>query len=70
MRVDEYTFLAPDNAVVVGIRTARNIIEETEDDDLEGEEGATEGEEGAAESSGTEEAPATDTAAEEKSATE
>ena len=70
LRVDEYTFLAPDNAVVVGIRTARNIIEETEDDDLEGEEGATEGEEGAAESSGTEEAPATDTAAEEKSATE
>ena len=63
LRVDEYTFLAPDNAVVVGIRTARNIIEETEDDDLEGEEGA-------AESSGTEEAPATDTAAEEKSATE
>ena len=70
LRVDEYTFLAPDNAVVVGIRTARNIIEETEDDDLEGEEGATEGEEGAAESSGTEEAPATDKAAEEKSATE
>ena len=70
LRVDEYTFLAPDNAVVVGVRTARNIIEETEDDDLEGEEGATEGEEGAAESSGTEEAPATDKAAEEKSATE
>ena len=47
LRVDEYTFLAPDNAVVVGVRTARElIIEEEEEEELEGEEGV-EGEEGA-----------------------
>ena len=43
LRVDEYTFLAPDNAVVVGVRTARELIIEEE---LEEEEGV-EGEEGA-----------------------
>ncbi len=49
LRVDEYTFLAPDNAVVVGVRTARElIIEEEEEEELEGEEGEIiEGEEGA-----------------------
>jgi len=47
LRVDEYTFLAADNAVVVGVRTARElIIEEEEEEELEGEEGV-EGEEGA-----------------------
>ena len=50
LRVDEYTFLAPDNAVVVGVRMARElIIEEEEEEELEegaiteGEDGATEG---------------------------
>ena len=72
LRVDEYTFLSPDNAVVVGVRTARNIIEETEDEDVEGEEGeATEGEEGAAEGAPAESAEgAAEGAAEEKPASE
>ena len=49
LRVDKYSFLALDNAVVVGVRTARElIIEEEEEEELEGEEGEiTEGEEGA-----------------------
>jgi large subunit ribosomal protein L25 len=49
LRVDKYSFLAPDNAVVVGVRTARElIIEEEAEEELEGEEGEiTEGEEGA-----------------------
>ena len=46
LRVDEYTFLAADNAVVVGVRTARELIIEEEEEELEGEEGV-EGEEGA-----------------------
>ena len=46
LRVDKYSFLAPDNAVVVGVRTARElIIEEEAEEELEGE--ITEGEEGA-----------------------
>jgi len=50
LRVDKYSFLAADNAVVVGVRTARElIIEEEEEEELEGEEGEIiEGEEGAA----------------------
>ena len=49
LRVDKYSFLALDNAVVVGVRTARElIIEEEEEEELEGEEGEiVEGEEGA-----------------------
>ena len=49
LRDERYTFLAPDNAVVVGVRIARElIIEEEEEEELEGEEGEiTEGEEGA-----------------------
>ena len=43
LRNEEYSFLAPDNAVVVGVKTARNIIEEVEEDPEEGEE-STEGE--------------------------
>ena len=72
LRVDEYTFLAPDNAVVVGVRTARNIIEETEDEEEGEEEGATEGEEGAAEGAPAEGAPSesAEGAAEEKPAAE
>ena len=68
LRVDEYTFLAPDNAVVVGVRTARELIIEEEEEELEegaivdGEEGATEG---AAEGD-----PAAEEGAEEKPAAE
>ena len=49
LRVDKYSFLAADNAVVVGVRTARElIIEEEAEEELEGEEGEiTKGEEGA-----------------------
>ena len=41
IRNDKYTFLAADNAVIVGVRIARNIIEEVveEEEELEGEEG-------------------------------
>ena len=68
LRVDEYTFLAPDNAVVVGVRTARNVIEETEDEE-EGEEGeATDGAEGASEGAPAEGTPSE--SAEEKPAAE
>ena len=68
LRDERYTFLAPDNAVVVGVRIARElIIEEEEEEEIEGEEGAVvEGEEGAIEG-GTE---ATEGAAEEKPAAE
>jgi large subunit ribosomal protein L25 len=73
LRVDKYSFLAPDNAVVVGVRTARElIIEEEAEEELEGEEGEiTKGEEGAV----VEGAEATEKAegeagAEEKPATE
>ena len=47
LRVDKYSFLAADNAVVVGVRTARELIieEELEEELEEGE--ITEGEEGA-----------------------
>ena len=69
LRDERYTFLAPDNAVVVGVRIARElIIEEEEEEEIEGEEGAVdEGEEGAIEG-GSEAAPAgaTEGAAEEK----
>ena len=48
----EWKFLHPDNTVVCQVRTSRNIVEDTEDDEeLEGEEGAeatAEGEETAA----------------------
>ena len=72
LRDERYTFLAPDNAVVVGIRIARElIIEEEEEEEIEGEEGAIEGEEGAIEG-GAEASPveATEGAAEEKPAAE
>ena len=44
LRSAEYSFLAPDNAVVVGVKTARAVIEEEveEEEEGEGEEGATE----------------------------
>ena len=72
LRDERYTFLAPDNAVVVGVRIARElIIEEEEEEEIEGEEGAIEGEEGAIEG-GAEAAPveATEGTAEEKPAAE
>ena len=73
LRDERYTFLAPDNAVVVGVRIARElIIEEEEEEEIEGEEGAVdEGEEGATEG-GAEATPneATERAAEEKPAAE
>ena len=68
LRDERYTFLDPDNAVVVGVRIARElIIEEEEEEEIEGEEGAIEGEEGAIEG-GAEASPseATEGAAEEK----
>ena len=43
LRDEKYTFLAPDNAVVVGVRVARELIIEEEEEEIEGEEGATEG---------------------------
>ena len=51
LRNEEYNFLAPDNAVVVGVKTARNVIEEVEEDTEDGEEstdteGTSEGKEG------------------------
>ena len=51
LRSDDYTFLAPDNSVVVGVKTARAAVEE-EIEDEEGEEGETE--EGANEGEATE----------------
>ena len=44
LKSEKYSFLAPDNAVVVGVKTARAAIEE-EVEEVEGEEGE-EGEEG------------------------
>ena len=43
LRSAEYSFLAPDNAVVVGVKTARAAIEEEveEEEEAEGEEGVT-----------------------------
>ena len=41
LRSDKYSFLAPDNAVVVGVKTARAaIVDEVEEEGEEGEEGA------------------------------
>lgn len=47
LRVDKYSFLAPDNAVVVGVRTARELIIEEEAEEAEEELEGEEGEEGA-----------------------
>ena len=57
LRSEDYYFLAPDNAVVVGVKTARAAIEEEVEEELEGEE--TEGAEGeAATGASAEEKPA------------
>tara|TARA_B100001115_G_scaffold184182_1_gene185550 strand:- start:1273 stop:1920 length:648 start_codon:yes stop_codon:yes gene_type:complete len=52
IRNDNYTFLAPDSAVIVGVKTARGAIDE--EDEEEGEEGA----EGEAAPAGAGDAPA------------
>ena len=53
LRHEDYTFLAPDNAVVVGVKTARNAIEEEVEDESEeevtGESDGSSNEENAAE---------------------
>jgi len=65
---DGCEFLAPDNSVVVGVKTARAAIEEeiADEEELEGEEGETaEGEEAKSEGSDTkQEAPAEESSAE------
>tara|TARA_B100000900_G_scaffold220896_1_gene187412 strand:+ start:1120 stop:1764 length:645 start_codon:yes stop_codon:yes gene_type:complete len=43
IRNDNYTFLAPDSAVIVGVKTARGALEEEEEEDS-GEEATAEGE--------------------------
>jgi len=72
LRVDKYSFLAPDNAVVVGVRTARElIIEEEAEEELEGEEGEiTEGEEVVVEGAEATEKTEGEAGAEEKPAAE
>ncbi|MBC8265834.1 MAG: 50S ribosomal protein L25/general stress protein Ctc [Flavobacteriales bacterium] len=58
IRDEKFTFLAPDNAVVMGVRIARELIIEEDEEELEGEEGEiAEGEEGAV-AEGAEEKPA------------
>ncbi|MDA9325140.1 50S ribosomal protein L25/general stress protein Ctc [Flavobacteriales bacterium] len=39
LKSDKYSFLASDNSVVVGVKTARAAIEEEVEDEVEGEEG-------------------------------
>jgi len=65
--IDECEFLAPDNSVIVGVKTARAAIEEEEEEEeeLEGEEGeATEGGEDSEGSETKKEDPAEKPAAE------
>ena len=68
LNVEGCEFIAPDNSVVVGVKTARAAIEEeiAEEEELEGEEGETaEGEEAKSEGSDTkQEAPAEESSAE------
>lgn len=40
IRDEKYTFLAPDNAVIVGVKTARGAVDEEEEGEEEGAEGA------------------------------
>ena len=63
LRSDKFSFLAPDNAVVVGVKTARAAIVD-EVDEEEGEEG----EEGAAAEGGEAPASTEDKSSEEKPA--
>ena len=39
IRDERYTFIAPDSSVVVGVKTARGAIDETEEDEDEATEG-------------------------------
>ena len=70
LRDERYTFLAPDNAVVVGVRVARELI--IEEEEIEGEVAEGEVAEGEVAEGGTEATPAeaTEGAAEEKPAAE
>ncbi|MBT7896386.1 MAG: 50S ribosomal protein L25/general stress protein Ctc [Flavobacteriales bacterium] len=63
LKSDKYMFLAPDNSVVVGVKTARAAIEELVVDE-ETEEGTTE--EGDATEESSEEKPTEDTSKEDK----
>ena len=69
LRSDSYSFIAPDNSIVVGVRTARELIVEEEEEE-ESEEGAvTEGEEGVSQEK-TEGASSDENKQEEKSESE
>ena len=70
LRNERYAFLAPDNAVVVGVRVARELI--IEEEEIEGEVAEGEVAEGEVAEGGTEATPAeaTEGAAEEKPAAE
>ena len=56
LNIDECEFLAPDNSVIVGVKTARAAIEEEEEEEeeLEGEEGELATEEGGEVTEGSE----------------
>lgn len=60
LRSEDYYFLAPDNAVVVGVKTARAAIEDEVEEEVEGEEAAEEAEGEAASGASAEEKPAED----------
>ena len=67
LRSESYSFLAPDNAVVVGVKTARAAIEE-EIEDEEGDEEGAEGAEGATTDAAPSEGKAEEKPSEEKPA--
>ena len=65
IRSDQYSFLAPDNAVVVGVKTARAaIVDEVDEEEVESEEGATPTTEDAGKEGAAEEKPADESKAE------
>ena len=65
IRSDQYSFLAPDNAVVVGVKTARAaIVDEVDEEEEESEEGATPTTEDAGNEGAAEEKPADESKAE------
>ena len=65
IRSDQYSFLAPDNAVVVGVKTARAaIVDEVDEEEEESEEGATPTTEDAGKEGAAEEKPADESKAE------
>ncbi len=65
IRSEQYSFLAPDNAVVVGVKTARAaIVDEVDEEEEESEEGATPTTEDAGKEGAAEEKPADESKAE------